>query len=266
MSEATEDQSTMVQHRRATNNRSISSFSNDQQHLHLNGTSALLEPSSSKYHKDDDSVCSPRFWSVMTLATMSFLIVFCIQQFTDDTPALVRQQRQERSLALSQFPTVAWALDHADLVGLYFAASWCPMSTPVTEKLGECFPASDLLPPPTLDRNPSKTFAFAIVHISSDTTQEALDAYAKPNWISIPIAEEERTALKKHFAVCAKREIEGLDMERKFEIPSLFILDGPTHGVITTGGALDLINRGDAVLDYWREMQAKIRSMEQNSH
>jgi len=254
----------MVQQRRATNNRSISAVSNDHVHVHVNGTSALHDPSSSsKYQKDHDSVCSPRFWSVMTLATMSFLIVFCIQQFTDATPALVRQQQQERPMALSQFPTVAWALQHADLVGLYYAASWCPMSTPVTEKLGEHFPSSALLPPPTLDSNPSKKFAFAIVHISSDTTQEALDAYAKPNWISIPIAEDERTALKKHFAVCAKRELEELDMERKFEIPSLLILDGPTHGLITTGGALDLINQGEVVLDYWKEMQAKIRAMEQ---
>ena len=72
-----------------------------------------------------------------------------------------------------------------------------------------------------------------------------------------------RTALKKHFAVCAKRELEELDMERKFEIPSLFILDGATQGLITTNGAQDVLNRGAVVLEYWKELQLKIRDMEQ---
>ena len=225
-------------------------------------TDALEVSQSLKYHNGGgggSTSCGPRFWSVLTLAVMSLLLVTCIQQFSENQEL---KQQPERVLALSAFPTLSWALDHADLVGLYFAAQWCPMSTPVTQKLGQHFPDSVLLPPPTQNTNPSH-HTFAIVYVSSDTTQEEMNQYVKPNWIAIPMEEDERTALKKHFAVCAKRELEELDMERKFEIPSLFILDGATQGLITTNGAQDVLNRGAVVLEYWKELQLKIRDMEQ---
>lgn len=217
---------------------------------------------SSKYHNGSAAAatgCGPGFWSVLTLAVMTLLLVTCIQQFTENQQ---RKQQPERVLALSAFPTLSWALNHADLVGLYFAAQWCPMSTPVTQKLGQHFPDTILLPPPTQNANPSH-HTFAIVYVSSDTTQGEMNQYVKPNWIAIPMEEDERMALKKHFSVCAKRELQELDMERKFEIPSLFILDGATHGLITTNGAQDVLHRGAMVLEYWKELQLKIRGMEQ---
>jgi hypothetical protein len=256
--QTTEDPNTpslMMQKRpRAANSTSLSLDS---------GEATLLLDTSSKYRNENDAsgLCGPIFWSVMTLAVMSLLVVFCIRQFTENNNS--RTAAAPRALALAQFPTLSWALDHADLVGVYFAAQWCPMSTPVTAKLGQHFPAADLLPPPDVDSTPSKQHAFALVYVSSDATQEALDEYAKPNWIKIPMEQNERTALKKHFSACAKRELAELDMERKFEIPTLLILDGATHGVITTNGADDVMHRGAKALEYWQELLSKLRAMEQ---
>jgi hypothetical protein len=82
-----------------------------------------------------------------------------------------------KPLPLSQFPTLNKAFAQAELVGLYFAASWCPMSTgPTNPLLGDIF--GDLLV-----SDPSK---FALVYVSSDKDQESMEQYMKPNWIAVP--------------------------------------------------------------------------------
>lgn len=167
---------------------------------------------------------------------------------------------------LYQFNSLQYPLHHSQLVGLYFAASWCSMSTPVTRMLDEYF-GSVLMPPPPpgeKDKAPQQQKpALSIVYISSDKKEEEMKQYVKPNWFVVPFdPATERSDLKRHFSVCARVELAELEMERKFEIPTLIILDGQTQGVLTTSGVQDLYERGAQAIDYWLDLLHKMREME----
>lgn len=170
------------------------------------------------------------------------------------------------SLPLSQYASLEYALKHSRLVGLYFAAAWCPMSTPVTEMIDQQL-GDLLLPPPSSSPElppPMERAPMSIVYVSSDRSVDDFLVYPRRKWISVPFESSERTALKKHFSVCAKPEVDELGIDRKFEIPTLLILDGETHGVITTNGAEDLMEtyREDA-FEHWMGLHDLVRAMEE---
>jgi hypothetical protein len=207
-----------------------------------------------KRTKRDDgyAFCGPKFWSVMVLIVMALLVVFCIQQFTSPPTSPSLTERGLKPLPLSQFPTLNKAFAQAELVGLYFAASWCPMSTGPTNLLGDIF--GDLLV-----SDPSK---FALVYVSSDKDQESMEQYMKPNWIAVPFDSTERTALKKHFSVCAQKEMAELEIDRKYEIPSLFLFDGESHGLLSTHGVKDLAEHPSLeVYELWKGTQRVVRGL-----
>lgn len=209
-----------------------------------------------KHHREG-GFCGPKFWSVMVLVMMALLVVFCIQQFTSD--GISSTQRGLKPLPLSQFPTLNQALEESEMVALYFAASWCPMSTGPTNMLADIFSGNDILTPQGGSGSKSK---LAIVYVSSDKTPESMKEYMKPHWIGVPYESDERTALKKHFSVCAQRELAELGMERKYEIPSLFIFDSESHGLISTHGIGDVKEHQSLeVLEHWKGLQRVVRGL-----
>lgn len=153
------------------------------------------------------------------------------------------------SLVLPQFPTLQAALDQSQVVALYFGASWCKQSKPVTamidQTLGPKLQAYAKLPA-------SKKRPFSLIYVSSDNTKAQ---FANNNrnrfWHKVPFKSAERKQLKKYFKVCAKRELEKLQIQREFEIPTLILLSGETHKVLTKNGVQELKRLGPAVLDYW---------------
>jgi hypothetical protein len=186
-----------------------------------------------------------------------------------------RQQKRSEPLPLSHFKSLQYPLQHAKLVGLYFAASWCRFSTPVTENLDTYF--GDIILAPIKDGEEiddddtnngnagimtQHQAPLAIVHVSSDKSEERFRHYMRKNWIPVPFNSPEQTALKRHFSVCAKPEIEELGIHRKYEIPTLLIIDSKTHGVLTTNGAEDLEEYGAKALDHWMELHDLVRAME----
>ena len=202
---------------------------------------------------------NPKLWTIVIIVVLVAFVMFVGRSLVvgrSSTATFYEQAEQVRAMPLSQFPTVSDALKHANLVGLYFAASWCPMSTPITNLLGESF-APDLL----YTGQESENQQLAIVHVSSDVTESDMQDYLKPGWIAVPFGSAEQDSLKRHFSVCAKRELEELGMDRKYEIPTLIILDGETHGVITTNGAHDLEEEGKQALDHWVELQGVIHGL-----
>ena len=197
------------------------------------------------------------FWAVVIIVTLIVLALFIGKSSTE---TFQNDDNLARPLALSEFETVHRALEHSNLVAIYFAASWCPMSTPITNLLEEYFSSvPNLL---YTSGSPLQKKELAIVHVSSDTSQSAMEAYLKPGWIAVPFDSKEKTALKQHFFVCAKRELQQLGIERKLEIPALIILDGESHSVITTNGVQDLENEGAKALDHWIELQSIIRGLQ----
>ena len=162
---------------------------------------------------------------------------------------------EEPPKPLAGFPSLQYALDNSQIVGLYFAASWCPMSTPVTklidEKLGDI-----LLPPPSSE--PDETLlqrsGISLVYVSSDRNAEEMDSYLQRNWMAVPFDSDDRSDLKRHFRTCAKRELEPLEMEREYEIPTLILVSGETHQVLTYSGVQELKEHGEQAVDHWLEL------------
>jgi len=164
---------------------------------------------------------------------------------------------EDIDLPLQEFESLQYALRNSQLVGLYFAASWCPHSTPVTALLDEHF--RDIILPPPEGENPKnlpQRHGFSIVYVSSDRDAKEMKGYIQPNWMAVPFESEDRTALKGHFKTCAKRELNELGFERKHEIPTLIILSGATHEVLTFHGVKDVKEYGSQAIDHWMELDS----------
>lgn len=162
----------------------------------------------------------------------------------------------EHELPLQDFPSLQYALRNSEITLLYFAASWCPMSTPVTELLDELF-RDVLLEPPDDDRPEDllQRQGLSLVYVSSDRYKEEMEDYIQSNWMAVPFDSEERAALKRRFATCAKRELEELGIEREHEIPTLIALSGTTHQILTVHGVKDLEDYGLNAVDHWMELE-----------
>ena len=175
--------------------------------------------------------------------------------------------REMGELPLAKFPSLTNSFAKSEIVLIYFAARWCPMSTPITEALDDAFSGkrNTLLYPDeadTFDAAAEGRKPLSLVYVSSDRSEEEMVDYILGGWQSIPFDSTERTELKKHFRVCANRELEELGFERKFEIPTLMILDGHTHGILSTNGVEDIREYGDKALTHWLGMQSLIRGLE----
>jgi hypothetical protein len=177
-----------------------------------------------------------------------------------------RRQKQQQSKPLAHFSSLQYPLQHSKLIGLYFAASWCTESTPVTEALDELF-RDIILPPKSEDEEDARKvierYPLAIVHVSSDTKEAKFQDYIRQNWIAVPFDSPEKSALKRKFQVCAQPEIESLRIDRKYEIPTLLILDSETQTVLTTNGVDDLDEYKDKALQHWMELHDLVRGMEE---
>jgi len=162
----------------------------------------------------------------------------------------------QTSLPLSKFSDLSYALQNSDLVALYFAASWCPMSTPVSHLLDSTFGENVVLL-----THDGKRKTLSIVYISSDKTIDEFNGYIRNrNWIAVPYESSQRNLLKRHFSTCAKRELVELDIDRMHEIPTIIVIDSATHGIITFNGVNDLETLGEESLEHWKDIQSWTRT------
>jgi Thioredoxin-like len=179
------------------------------------------------------------------------------------------EQRHNRQLLITssdfytQFPSLRPLLSDYVVVGLYFAAAWCPMSTTVTELLHDTF-AATMTKTTTIDTTIDTTSSdkndpeisppkpFALVYVSSDASVAEFDGYRKPWWHYIPYDHvEERRAMKQYLRTCARKEMADLNITapRDAEIPHLVIL---RHGkLLTRAGIDDIRARGSTAIAYW---------------
>jgi hypothetical protein len=176
-----------------------------------------------------------------------------------------RHRRLTDSDFYVQFPSLQSILRDYDIVALYFAAAWCPMSTAVTELLHDSFGATMMNmnmdtdkavaatadgPTTTTTTNP---LSFALVYISSDESKAQFDQYRKKWWQYVPYENViERQQMKQFLRTCAKREMEHLNITapRDAEIPHLDIL---RYGqLLTREGIRDVRERGSTAISYWQ--------------
>lgn len=160
---------------------------------------------------------------------------------------------------LSQYSELSFALQNSDLLAIYFAASWCPMSTPISHALDEAFGNKDIL----LTAEGGSRSTLSIVYVSSDETKEEYDEYLNHgrDWIAVPFESPQISQLKRHFSTCARRELGDLGIDRKHEIPTIIVIDSQTQGIITTSGADDVDEMGYDALNHWQDLQKRIRKV-----
>ena len=160
------------------------------------------------------------------------------------------------ALPLKDFPSLKYPMQNSKLVGIYFGASWCPMTTPVSALIDQHFGDLLLAPPASPDamQLPQRYEGLSIVYISSDQSANDMNAYVKSNWMFAPFETRERAYIKRHFFTCAKREQHELGIERKHEIPTLIIVEGESQQVLTYHGVKDLKEFGAQAIDHWLEL------------
>lgn len=167
-------------------------------------------------------------------------------------------------LLADPFPSLTQSLQSFELVALYFAAAWCPMSTPVTKLLDTTF--RDILV--------SNTTTFTILFVSSDTSQADLQSYPRPGW-QVVQSDSERKALKRQFRTCAKREMSDLGIPlRNAEIPHLILLTRlpgsepqGQHSFHVLKGAFGMADvqkyGGTGAIGYWQSLRQRMLEQEQ---
>lgn len=177
-----------------------------------------------------------------------------------------------RRALTEQFPSLEYALSHSKLVALYFAAAWCPMSTPVSEMLDHEDFTALLVPPPPSEISSGKdqdgispvvadgsaSPLLSLVYVSSDRSHEQLAQYLqrRPRWMHVPYDSVDRTKLKQHFQTAAKVEMKDLGMDsRRHEIPTIIVVDSGSQQVLTFSGVKDVEEHGArGAVDTWLEL------------
>ena len=95
---------------------------------------------------------------------------------------------------------------------------------------------------------------------------DQVERYISPKWKwkIIPYESEsnERTGLKRYFKTCAAREASALEVDRKNGIPTLIIIDGKTHAVLTSDGVSDVQSYGKEAFERWRSTMHLLRGLE----
>ena len=177
--------------------------------------------------------------------------------------AILEQELQRHASSLNSFSSLTDLFHHTELIALYFGASWCPSCLAFTNVLDNAFTLETsvgkdrVLTRQTLGEKKD----LAIVHVSSDTTEEGMNAFLRDNWIPVPFDHPDRSNLKRFFRVCAEREQSELGINRQYEIPSLIIIDSTSQSLVTTSGAHDVNVHGADALDHWLKLRNVVNSM-----
>jgi len=165
-------------------------------------------------------------------------------------------------LVLPKLPTLKSELEKSDVVVLYFAASWCKMSDPISAKidrfLGPKLQEYQKITPSSSHRRP-----LSLIYVSSDKSKLQFKDYTRNRfWKRVPFTSGlgERKLLKRYFKVCAKRELEELHMTREHEIPFFVVLDGKTHKTLSIRGIEALKLLGEGTLKYWGDLAKQASS------
>jgi thiol-disulfide isomerase/thioredoxin len=132
------------------------------------------------------------------------------------------------------------------IVGLLFAASWCPDCTDVVPAIGQVASSS------------SGQELLDVIYVASDHDEPAVQHFKPSSLRHVPIAAEpERSDLKRKFRTCAAKEMSNLGIsERENGIPTLILLDSITGSVITETAVDDVMSGMPVndILDKWKSL------------
>lgn len=119
------------------------------------------------------------------------------------------------------------------ILGLLFAAAWCPDCRPVVPAISKIVEQQQQYSSNLID----------VVYVSSDTNQDEMLAFKPKSLYHIPFGDlEQRSALKRSFHTCAAKEVDPLQIVRRNGIPTLILLDTASGRVISESGVTDVVH------------------------
>jgi nucleoredoxin len=128
------------------------------------------------------------------------------------------------------------------ILALYFSSAWCDDSQASHQHVANVFQAQyhqqdyRRQQSPSLSSSSSSSSLLDLVYVSSDTSSEELTGNLEAGWHYIPFDEEDlRSTVKRYFGICAKKEMETLEIvaeHRKGGIPTLILIDLPSQRVL----------------------------------
>ena len=147
-------------------------------------------------------------------------------------------------------PSIDFGTSSPKMIGLLFAAKWCPDCTNVVPAIGKVTDAVAVGDDPDW---------LKVIYISSDFDEIAIQQFKPSSMYHIPHgAVEERTRVKRQYSTCAAKEMTALDIpSRKGGIPTLLLLDAITGTLIYENGADDVMDPNTSnqqVLDRWKKL------------
>jgi hypothetical protein len=120
------------------------------------------------------------------------------------------------------------------ILGVLFAAAWCPDCTDVVPAIGKL-----------LATIPNQS-VIEIYYVSSDTNESELHHFVPKSIRVIPFGghgAQQRADLKRHFQVCAQKEMHDLGIAvRKSGIPTLLLIETATGRILTEQGVEDVMH------------------------
>jgi nucleoredoxin len=131
------------------------------------------------------------------------------------------------------------------ILGVLFAAAWCPDCADVVPAIGRL-----------LDAIPDQS-VIEIYYVASDTSESEMHAFVPPSLRVIPFAAtDQRADIKRHFQVCAQKEMNDLGLSsRKSGIPTLLLIETATGRILSDAG-VDHVMHGKCAESVFRKWAA----------
>jgi Thioredoxin-like len=177
-------------------------------------------------------------------------------QLDDATDGVQNIGMIHRSIT-EMIPSIDFRLSSPKIIGLLFAAKWCPDCTDIVPSIGRILDTSRVATSKSNDDDANDWIQ--IIYISSDSDEESIQQFKPKNMLHIPYdAIDERTRIKQLYSTCAAKEMKTLQIiTRKHGIPALILLNAQTGAILAENAIDDVINPNNSeqqILDRWKQL------------
>jgi Thioredoxin-like len=171
--------------------------------------------------------------------------------FRLETTDLQQSPTKLHSSLTDMLSSVDFGTSPPKMIGLLFAAKWCPDCTNVVPAIGK---VTDAVAANDADKDWMK-----VIYISSDVDETSIQQFKPSAMLHIPhSAVNERTNIKQLYATCAAKEMSALQIpSRKNGIPTLILLNSATGALLSENGVDDVMDPATTdqqVLARWKQL------------
>ena len=165
----------------------------------------------------------------------------------DDHPTTIKMHTS----VIDMLPSIDFGTSSPIMIGLLFAAKWCPDCTNVVPAIGK---VTDAVATDDADKDWLK-----VIYVSSDIDEMAIQQFKPSSMLHIPhSAVNERTSIKQRYSTCAAKEMTALQISsRKNGVPTLILINSSSGTTLSENGIDDVMDpatTAQQVLDRWKQL------------